>query len=84
MYDIFNEKQTVEKKIQHIVQIKLTIDYVIKFMKHVNLIEWNDAVKMIMFRREFKSHVKKKLMRWRTKIDTLKNLIKTVIEINNK
>ena len=39
MYDIFNEKQAIEKKIQHIVQIKLTVNYVVKFMKHVNFIE---------------------------------------------
>ena len=29
----------IEKKIQHIVQIKSTTDYVAKFMKHVNFIE---------------------------------------------
>ena len=45
MYDIFNKKQTIERKIQHIVQIKLITDYVVKFMKHVNFIKWNDAVK---------------------------------------
>ena len=84
VYDIFNEKQAVEKKIQHIAQIKSTVDYIAKFIKHANLTEWNDAIKMIMFRREFKPHVKKKFMRWGTKIDTLKNLIETVIEINNK
>ena len=39
---------------------------------------------MIMFKWKFKSHVKKKFMRWKTKIDTLKNLIKAVIEVNNK
>ena len=84
VYDIFNEKQTVEKKIQHIVQVKSAIDYVVKFMEHVNLIEWNDAIKMIMFRRKFKFHVKKEFMRWKTKIDTLKNLIKAVIEVDDK
>ena len=84
MYDIFNEKQTIEKKIQHIVQIKSTVNYVIKFIKHVNFIEWNDAIKMIMFKQEFKLYVKKKFMCWKTKVDMLKNLIKTIIEINDK
>ena len=84
VYDIFNEKQTIERKIQHIVQIKSTVDYAVKFMKHVNLTEWNNAVKMTMFKRKFKFHVKKEFMRWKTKINMLKNLIKAVIKINNK
>ena len=63
VYDIFNEKQAVEKKIQYITQVKSTVDYVNKFTKHVNFIEWNDAVKMIIFKQKFKSYLKKKSIR---------------------
>ena len=71
IFDIFNEKQTIERNIQHLIQRISTIDYVVKFQKQINFIEWNNAVFMIMFRREFKNNVKNELIRWNEEFKNL-------------
>ena len=37
IFDIFNEKQTAKRMIQHLVQKTSTSNYVVKFQKYVNL-----------------------------------------------
>ena len=84
IFDIFNEKQTVERNIQHLTQRISAIDYVVRFQKQVNFIEWNNAAFMIMFRREFKNNVKNELIRWDEKLKNLNHLIEAAIELDDK
>ena len=84
IFDIFNEKQTIERNIQHLTQRISAVDYVVKFQKQVNLIEWNNAVFMIMFRKEFKNNVKNELIRWNEELKNFNHLIETTIELDDK
>ena len=84
IFDIFNEKQTIERNIQHLTQRTSTIDYVVRFQKQVNFIEWNNAVLMTMFRRKFKNNVKNELIRWNEELKNFNHLIETAIELDDK
>lgn len=70
--------------IQHMTQRISASKYVVKFQKHVNLIEWNNAVLMIMFRQNLKNNVKNEFMRWKKIISIFDNFIETAIELNDK
>ena len=37
IFDVFNEKQTTERIIQHIIQKTLIFNYIVKFQKYFNL-----------------------------------------------
>ena len=39
IFEVFNEKQFVERIIQHLKQHEFAFDYVVKFQKYVNLID---------------------------------------------
>ena len=39
IFEVFNEKQFVEKIIQYLKQHEFAFDYVVKFQKYVNLID---------------------------------------------
>ena len=84
IFDIFNEKQTVEKNIQHLIQRISAVDYVVRFQKQVNFIEWNNAAFMTMFRRKFKNNVKNELIRWNEKLKNFNHLIEAAIELDDK
>ena len=82
-FDIFNEKQTTKRIIQHIIQKTSISDYVVKFQKYFNLTKWNDAILMTIFRRKFKNNIKNKFMRDERKINDLKILMKTTIDFDD-
>ena len=84
IFDIFNEKQTVERNIQHLTQRISAIDYVVRFQKQVNFIKWNNAAFIIMFRRELKNNVKDELIRWNEKFKNFNHLIEAAIELDDK
>ena len=84
IFDTFNEKQTIERNIQHLIQRISAIDYVARFQKQINFIEWDNAAFMIMFRREFKNNVKNELIRWNEKLKNFNQLIETTIELDDK
>ena len=84
IFDIFNEKQTVERNIQHLTQRISAIDYVAKFQKQINFIEWNNAAFMTMFRRKLKNNVKDELIRWDEEFKNFNHLIETAIEFDDK
>ena len=60
VFDIFNEKQTTKRNIQYIRQKSSIAKYAARFQEQANLIKWNDASLMTMYRRELKNSVKKK------------------------
>ena len=77
IFDVFDEKQTAKKAVQYLIQKTSTTKYATTFQKKVNLIKWNDATFIIMFRKNLKKNVKNELMK--TKIET-KNLSNFIIE----
>ena len=84
IFDVFNEKQTTKRMIQHIIQKTLIFDYVVKFQKYFNLTKWNNAVLMTMFRQKFKNNVKNEFMRNERKINDLKILMKMTIDFDDQ
>ena len=84
IFDIFNEKQTAKRMIQHLVQKTSTLNYVVRFQEYVNLIKWNNVVFMTMFRREFKNNVKNEFMRDEAFIINLEIMIERTINLNNR
>ena len=84
IFDVFNEKQTTKRIIQHIIQKTSSFNYVVKFQKYFNLTKWNDAVLITMFWQKFKNNVKNEFMRNKRKINDLKILMKTTIDFDNR
>ena len=84
IFEIFNEKQTAERIVQHLIQKTSTSDYTAQFQEHVNLTEWNDVALMIMFRQELKDNVKDEIMRDGRDYENLAEFIKIVIDLDNK
>ena len=84
IFEIFNGKQTIEKKLQHFTQRTSAANYVVRFQKQISLIEWNNVVFMIMFRRKLKNNVKNELIRWNEAFKNFNQSMKTIIELNNK
>ena len=54
------------------------------FMKYVDCTEWDNKVKQFIFRKKLKIEVFTELMYHGVAINILDNLIKVIIEINNK
>ena len=84
IFEIVNEKFTTKRNFQHITQRIATIEYAIKFQEEVEKIEWNDATKMIMYRKDLKKSIKNELMRYDDEIDNLNRLIEASIELDDK
>ena len=72
------------KQSKYLIQRISTIDYVVKFQKQINFIEWNNIVFVIMFRRKLKNNVKNELIRWNEKFKNFNQLIETAIEFDDK
>ena len=84
IFEVFNEKQTAERIIQHLIQKTSVNDYVARFQEHVNLIEWNDVALMIIFRKKLKNNIKDEIMRDERNYESLAEFIEIVIDFNNK
>ena len=84
IFEIFNEEQTAEQIIQHLIQKTSTSDYAVRFQKHVNLIDWDDVAKMIMYRRRLKNNVKNEFMKDERDYEDFQKFIKITIELDNK
>ena len=83
-FEIVNEKFTTERNLQQITQRIATIEYAIKFQKQIQRIEWNDAIKMIMYRKDLKKSIKDEFMRYDDEINNLNRLIEASIELDDK
>jgi cell fate (sporulation/competence/biofilm development) regulator YlbF (YheA/YmcA/DUF963 family) len=64
VFEASHEEETTKRIVQHLRQKTSAAEYVIRFQKQVNLIEWNDVALMIMFRRNLKNNFKKEFMRY--------------------
>ena len=84
IFEVFNEEQFVEKIIQHLKQHEFAFDYVARFQKYVNIIDWNESTLQTMYRRELKEQVKNELMRDERAYETLDELIKIFIDLDDK
>ena len=82
--EVFNEKQFVERIIQHLKQHEFAFDYVVKFQKYVNLIDWDDSTLQTMYRRELKKQVKDEFMRDERAYEILDELIEIFIDFDDK
>ncbi len=79
-----NEKQTAERVIQHLTQRTSAADYAARFQEYANLIEWNDAALITMFRRDLKNNLKNKIIYNKRSINNMFDLIEVVIDLDNK
>ena len=84
IFEVFNEKQFVERIIQHLKQHEFAFDYVVKFQEYANLIDWDGSTLQIMYRRELKEQVKDELMRDERAYETLDELIEIFIDFDDK
>ena len=84
IFKVFNEKQTAERVIQHLIQKTSASDYAAQFQEHVNLIEWNDVALMTMFRRKLKNNVKDEIICDERNYESFTKFIEIVIDLDNK
>ena len=84
IFGVFNEEQFVERIIQHLKQHEFAFDYVARFQKYANIIDWNELTLQTMYRRELKEQVKDELMRDERAYETLDELIEIFIDLDDK
>ena len=84
IFEVFNEKQFIERIIQHLKQHEFAFDYVARFQKYVNIIDWNESTLQTMYRRELKKQVKNELMRDEKVYEMLDELIEIFIDLDDK
>ena len=79
-----HEKQTAEWLIQHLQQKTSAAEYSTRFQEQSWLTEWDDDALMTMYWWGLKDNVKDELMRHGAMIETLEELMKAAIEIDDK
>ena len=84
IFEVFNEEQFVERIIQHFKQHEFAFNYVARFQKYVNIIDWNESTLQTMYRRELKKQVKNEFMRDERVYETLDELIEIFIDFDDK
>jgi len=84
VFGISNEKQTAKRVIQHLQQKTSAADYAARFQEYANLIGWDDASLMTMFKRGLKENVKDELMRSGARFDTIQTLVEVAIDVDDK
>ena len=84
IFEIFNEKQFVERIIQYLKQHEFAFDYVARFQKYVNIIDWNESTLQTIYRRKLKKQVKNEFMRDERAYETLDEFIEIFIDFNDK
>ena len=84
IFEVFNEKQFVERIIQHLKQHEFAFDYVARFQKYVNIIDWDESTLQTMYRRELKEQIKNELMRDERIYETLDEFIEIFIDFDDK
>ena len=84
IFEVFNEEQFVEKIIQHLKQHEFAFNYVARFQKYVNIIDWNESTLQTMYRRELKEQVKDKFMRDERAYETLDEFVEIFIDFDDK
>ena len=84
IFGVNNEEAIAERAVQGLVQKTSASDYAAKFQEYSNRLEWGDDALMAMFRRGLKETVKDELMRYQQQPETLSELIKESIEIDDK
>jgi len=84
IFETSNEKQIAKRVIQHLTQRTSAAEYAARFQKYANLIEWDDAALMTMFRRGLKNNLKNEIMRDDRSISDMFDLIEVVIDLDDK
>jgi hypothetical protein len=83
IFGISNEDKVAVRLIQHIRQHTSASDYAAKFQEYAQVTDWDDSALMTMYRRGLKENVKDELMRTGEKIESLDELIRATIEIDD-
>ncbi|KAJ4982496.1 reverse transcriptase domain protein, partial [Stagonosporopsis vannaccii] len=84
IFGVINEPSVARRKIQHIQQRQSAADYAADFQQLAANTDWDDTALMTMFRQGLKPRVKEELMRTGASLETLDDLIKETIEIDNR
>lgn len=84
IFGIINEPSVARRKIQHVQQRQSAADYAADFQQLAANTDWDDTALMTMFRQGLKPRVKEELMRSGATLDTLDDLIKESIDIDNR
>ena len=84
IFEVFNEEQFVERIIQHLKQHEFAFDYVARFQKYVNIIDWNESTLQTMYQRKLKKQIKNEFMRDEQTYETLDELIEIFIDLDDK
>jgi len=79
-----NEEQIAKRVIQHLTQRTFAAKYAARFQEYANLIEWDDAALMTMFRRGLKDNLKDEIMRDGRFISDMSDLIEVAIDLDDK
>ena len=78
-----NEVNQAVRVIQHIKQKRSAAEYTTQFQQYAVKTEWDDDALMTMYRRGLKENVKDELMRTGASLDTLDELQKEAIQIDD-
>lgn len=84
VFGISNEVSTAVRVIQHLTQKTSAADYAAKFQEYAQITDWDDEALQVMFRRGLKDAVKDELMRDGRRVETMGELVKVVIDIDDK
>ena len=83
IFGISNEVASAERIIQHIKQRTSASEYAAKFKQYSTVTDWDDDALKTMFRRGLKEEVKDELMRWGGVVDTLEDLVRAAIQLDD-
>ena len=84
IFGVINEPTIARRKIQHIHQKQSAADYAADFQQLAANTNWDDTALITMFRQGLKPRVKEELMRSGARLDTLDELMKETIDIDNR
>jgi len=84
IFETSNEEQIAKRVVQHLTQRTFAADYAARFQEYANLIEWDDAALMTMFRRGLKDNLKDEIMRDGRTLSDMSDLIEVAIDLDDK
>ena len=79
-----NKESLTESVIQRLRQTKSAANYTTTFQHYIAKTKQNDKAQILIFKRGLKDNIQDELIRYRGIINDLEDLIKVLIELNNK
>ena len=84
IYGLSNDQQVATRHVQHIIQKGSASQYTAKFKEYAAKTGWDDAALRSMYYRGLKDKVKDGLMHYGAATDTIEQLAKAAIEVDDK